>query len=784
MDERLDVLDPCVQRIVCACESARRELEHGVVQRLLDFVRGETHVAVVLRAAQPGVDQVGEVGEEVSDAGVRVPRCGRCREQALQNVEEGVRRRARLEQDARRPSRRQPRAFRERVPVQRRRRRLLAQLRHHIRIVRVPLQQRQDNVDRTRNVRAAEAHVHVRHERGHGAMRLRRRTRIVFARHERLPQRRDETGVMVLRRMQDQQLLLEEPKRLGHVPVQRRDVHQRAIQQRRRLARMLARVIELERLDGRERAQDLGLHLRDFQVLFELRRESDEIVRGRLTHRLGVAHGEREVLDALVQMQGVRVRVRQRIQRLGRCEVLALADVPLPQQVAQSALVRLERLAVQEHGRALQKVFEKRRRRAQQLGRLAMRDHVGVQLFVEQRIVTRERLPHRLRIVAQRTQHERIDASAQRVHRMAVRHRLVRGAPISTERHGRIGGVDRLRTRQAEGHDARRVPQLLVRRAHLLELVPRQMPRARQEQPKAVRQLVRHRRAIAALRTQPRIQLDGVAQALGRLVLPHVVGAAKARALRLERLGNRIDTRARAALRLDERRDQRLRHAAALARRDKSRERQRRQLRAHPRRERLRQRAQVVVGEEQDKVTRLHRASEQRTEALRPLVVKQLRVPLQERVQRREMREHAGEAPHDRRRARCLRVHKGSRHERLEPHGAHEARQVARERLEARGAWRVQRRRHSLLGRPRAQRSEEHPDRMRHVVRPTRGHVRMLRRQGQGTHTRLHWAVAAEKVDHGRRRRDGGDGRGAAEQKIAQHVGGAALHDLGQAVCI
>ena len=98
MDERLDVLDPCVQRIICACESARRELEHGVVQRLLDFVRGETHVAVVLRAAQPGVDQVGQVGEEVSDAGVRVPRCGRRREQALQNVEEGVRRRARLEQ--------------------------------------------------------------------------------------------------------------------------------------------------------------------------------------------------------------------------------------------------------------------------------------------------------------------------------------------------------------------------------------------------------------------------------------------------------------------------------------------------------------------------------------------------------------------------------------------------------------------------------------------------------------------------------------------------------------
>ena len=144
-----------------------------------------------------------------------------------------------------------------------------------------------------------------------------------------------------------------------------------------------------------------------------------------------------------------------------------------------------------------------------------------------------------------------------------------------------------------------------------------------------------------ALGAEARIQRARVAEALGRLVLPHVVGAAKARALRLERLGNRIDTRARAALRLDERRDQRLRHAAALARRDKSRERQRRQLGAHPRRERLRQRAQVVVGEEQDKVTRLHRASEQRTEALRPLVVKQLRVPLQERVQRREMREHA-----------------------------------------------------------------------------------------------------------------------------------------------
>ena len=260
---------------------------------------------------------------------------------------------------------------------------------------------------------------------------------------------------------------------------------------------------------------------------------------------------------------------------------------------------------------------------------------------MEQRIVTRERLPHRLRIVAQRTQHECIDASAQRVHGLAVRHGLVRGAPIGTERHGRIGGVDGVRTRQAEGHDARGVPQLLVRRAHLLELVPGQMRCARQEQPKAVRQFVRHRRAIAALRTQPRIQFDGVAQALGRLVLPHIVGAAKARALRLECLRNRIDTRARAALRLDERRDQRLRHAAALARRDKSRERQRRQLGAHPRRERLRQRAQVVVGEEQDKVTRLHRASEQRTEALRPLVVKQLRVPLHERVQRREMRQHA-----------------------------------------------------------------------------------------------------------------------------------------------
>ena len=298
------------------------------------------------------------------------------------------------------------------------------------------------------------------------------------------------------------------------------------------------------------------------------------------------------------------------------------------------------------------------------------------------------------------------------------------------------------------------------------KLVPGKMGRARQKQAQALCQFLIDRiECCRALGAKSCIELRRVAQAFRRLVLPHVVCTAEAGTPRLECLGNSIDTRPRAALRLDQCCHKLLRDATALLTGDELSECEVCEALLHVIGKRPGKGPQLVVGEEQDKVARLHHALQQKMPlldvlALGALVVKELRVSLHEGIEGCQLCENSRKSAtrDDGGRRRCCRcrlpaIDVARWHKGLSPYTADEACHIARQCLVSCRMRRLHTR-HTLLSRPRSQRTEEHADRMRHVVprMVPRHHARVLRGQCQCTHAGFNGAVPTEKVDNRRRR--------------------------------